>query len=331
VRQSFRPVLALLALSLLLAACASAATPQPAAIVEPSADSIIVRDSLGEVILPAPAARVIALEWTYVEDLLALGIQPVGIADVEGFLAWVKLPVELSPDVVDVGLRGEPNMETIAALDPDLIIEISYSAEAYLDKLQAIAPTLVFNPYPTDETISTFDEMRSTLLEIGTATGRRAAAEAALSSLDAKIESGRTAIQDAGLTGEKFVLSQLMSWENAQYLRFFTDNGMAVEIVEKLGLENGWADSAFQQYGFTDVGTEALVTLPNDVHFFYVLQDDDPIQTISSFQEVWQSLPYVAAGHAYPLGGDTWLFGGPLSAELLVDIVVEAFTGQPLD
>src|SRR5690242_17122902 len=35
--------------------------------------------------------RVVALEWTYVEDLLALGVQPVGIADIEGYKAWVKI------------------------------------------------------------------------------------------------------------------------------------------------------------------------------------------------------------------------------------------------
>jgi ABC-type Fe3+-hydroxamate transport system substrate-binding protein len=32
----------------------------------------------------------------------------------------------------------------------------------------------------------------------------------------------------------------------------------------------------------------------------------------------------VKAGRAYALGGDTWLFGGPLSAEALVNIVVKA-------
>ncbi len=29
--------------------------------------------------------RIVALEWVYVENLLALGIQPVGVADIDGY------------------------------------------------------------------------------------------------------------------------------------------------------------------------------------------------------------------------------------------------------
>ncbi|MBX3003287.1 MAG: hypothetical protein KF828_04965 [Anaerolineales bacterium] len=63
-----------------------------------------------------------------------------------------------------------------------------------------------------------------------------------------------------------------MSYLNNAYLRFFIDNGMATNIIEQLGLENAWG-SEFAQYGFAEVGSEALTEL-GDVHYFYVIQED---------------------------------------------------------
>ncbi|MNW69967.1 hypothetical protein D3C74_491200 [compost metagenome] len=38
---------------------------------------------------------------------------------------------------------------------------------------------------------------------------------------------------------------------------------------------------------------------------------------------VWKGLKFVKEGRTYPLGGDMWLFGGPESAELLANKIVE--------
>lgn len=40
---------------------------------------------MGESCVPAEVERVVAREWTYAEDLLALGVQPVGVADIAGY------------------------------------------------------------------------------------------------------------------------------------------------------------------------------------------------------------------------------------------------------
>ncbi len=288
-----------------------------------------VKHLLGETTITGDAERIVALEWTYVEDILALGVQPVGIADVEGYKAWVKTPgVELSPDVVDLGFRGEPNLESLLSLDPDLIIEIDFSAAGYYDKLAAIAPTLVFSPYPEDTSLSTYQEMRDTFLTIADATGKRAQGEAALKRLDDKIAASKAHIEASGKSGSKIILSQAWGAGGDVGIRLFTDNGMAVEVVKRLGLENGWQYPKVQQYGFSTVTPEALSSIGKDVHFFYVVQNDDDPFTSTALKPLWDSLAFVQAGNAHPLGGDTWLFGGPLSMELLVDIVTETLTGS---
>lgn len=312
----------------LLAATLAACSPRIQSMREPvdpnQPGAITIPHRLGEAVMPGPALRIVALEWTYVENLLALGIQPAGVADIEGFNTWVNVPVELSADVVDVGMRGEPDFETLAALQPDLIIDTQITATEYYEQLNAIAPTLILNPYPDDPAISTFQEMQDSFRLLGQATGRSDVAEQVLVDLDARIADGRAAIAASGHAGEDFVLSQMYSWLTMTTARLFLDNGMATNIIEQLGLENAWQPE-FAQYGFTEVGTEALTEL-GDVHFFYVLQEDDGLNTSSSFKKLWDTLPFVQTGRAHPIGGDTWLFGGPLSAGVLIDRVVEAVT-----
>ena len=105
-------------------------------------------------------------------------------------------------------------------------------------------------------------------------------------------------------------------------MRLFTDNAMAVQILEQIGLENAWQDETFQVYGFTTVSVETLPEL-GDVYFFHVVQDDNNVFARASIAPVWESLDFVQNDHAYSLGGDTWLFGGPLSAEVLVATILD--------
>jgi iron complex transport system substrate-binding protein len=297
--------------------------PTAAAPVQPAAFPRTIKHTRGEVTLDKPALRVVALEWTYVENLLALGVQPVGVADIEGYNDWVKVPVALDASATDVGLRGEPSLEKIATLKPDLIIDSADSATVNYDALSKIAPTLIFNAYPTDQSITQYDEMVQTFLAMADATGRRAEGEAALAHMEEKFAAAKAQLEQSGKLGVPFVLSQAWTGASAAEMRLFTKNAMAAQIVERIGLVNGW-DDGFQSYGFTSLSLEGLTKLGPDTHFFYVVQDDDNVFATESIQPFWTSLPFVKAGHAYPLGGDTWLFGGPLSAEVLVDIVVKA-------
>ncbi|WP_152549453.1 hypothetical protein [Geomicrobium sp. JCM 19038] len=73
-------------LTLSLVACD--ATSEADNTTETSEDSIVVQDIYGEQVLDEVPERVVALEWLYAENLLALGIDPVGVADIEGFETW---------------------------------------------------------------------------------------------------------------------------------------------------------------------------------------------------------------------------------------------------
>ena len=65
--------------------------------------------------------RIVALEWLPVELLLALGVAPYGVADVQSYNLWVNEPA-LPASVIDVGLRTEPNLELLTQMKPSWLV-----------------------------------------------------------------------------------------------------------------------------------------------------------------------------------------------------------------
>jgi iron complex transport system substrate-binding protein len=101
----------------------------------------------------------------------------------------------------------------------------------------------------------------------------------------------------------------------------------ASEIIEQMGMKNAWPVK-HGQWGYSDGGLEDLTTI-QDATFFYIAQDDDNLfKTTFKENPVWNNLNAVTEGRVYPIGGDTWTYGGPISAEVLAEKVAEVVTGK---
>jgi len=305
---------------------AATATSTPASSPEPTpaSENIAIAHALGTLELEAPAQRVVVLEWVYAEDLVALGLEPVGVSDTTGYAKWVAA-APLGASVADVGTRQEPNLEAIAELKPDLIIGVQFRHEAIYEQLSAIAPTLLFNPYPADFA-GQHDEMLATFEAIAAATGRAEQGVEVLAELEAHYTEAASTLSGAGLDVATFVLMQGYSAQEAPVMRLFTDNALAVQILEAIGLDNA-IESDPQLYGFIEADVEGLVPY-GDAHLIYIVQDDDNIvDEFFQTNPIWSELGFVQEDRTHALGGDAWTFGGPLSAKVIVDRVVALLTG----
>ena len=115
-----------LATALALTACGTTEDPAAAddaadATTDAASGPVTVTDERGEVTLDAPAADIVSLEWGLTENLVALGVEPVGQADVEGYHTWDTV-APIDAGTPDVGTRGEPSLDAISALEPDLVV-----------------------------------------------------------------------------------------------------------------------------------------------------------------------------------------------------------------
>uniref|UniRef100_UPI002685FC89 ABC transporter substrate-binding protein n=1 Tax=Paenibacillus sp. 598K TaxID=1117987 RepID=UPI002685FC89 len=285
-----------------------------------------IKHVLGETEITGVPQRIVALEWLYAEDVLALGIQPVGIADIEGMNKWVDIPVEIGAEVTDVGLRQEPNMEVIASLKPDLIIGLKNNIEAHYEAFSNIAPTLVFDPYPAEGQGDQYEEMIGTFQTIADVLDKQDEAKQVLSDLDQTYAEAKAKLEAAGLTERPFALAMGYSNQNAVTFRISTDNSLAVKILEHIGLTNAYKPAQFEVYGFSTADVEALPAL-QDANFLHIVQDsDNVIENQLKDNPVWKGLNFVKEGRVYALGGDMWPYGGPLGAQTMASKTAELLT-----
>lgn len=141
-------VLAVFAMALVLAACSAPAAPPGTAAPSRSAATggdfpRTISHAAGETTIPQPPDRVVVLDTGELDSMVALGIVPVGAvrAPVEDGLLDYLAP-ELGGVTELVGTIDEPNLEQIAALEPDLILSSVLRHEDIYDELSQIAPTV---------------------------------------------------------------------------------------------------------------------------------------------------------------------------------------------
>ncbi len=98
-----------------------------------------VKHFAGTTCVPNSFVRLVTLDSVAFEDAIALGVKPIGSVSSD-------LPAHLSDRVIDVkniGQTGEPNLENVVALKPDLIMGLDSYQQIYTQTSQ-IAPTVLF-------------------------------------------------------------------------------------------------------------------------------------------------------------------------------------------
>jgi ferric hydroxamate transport system substrate-binding protein len=290
------------------------------------AGAITITDATGtKVHLDAPATKVVGTEWNVVEDLVTLGVKPTGVADVKGYEAYDSaVPLTGSPK--DIGTRGEPSTDTIAALTPDLIVATTDLSASVIKQLRAIAPTLVLTPAKASDQLGT---MKSDLDMIAEATGTTTKAATVWKSFESALANGKKQLAAAGMGGTDVAFADGYVVSNQVTIRPYTSGSALGTVNEELGLRNAWTVSGDKAYGLASTDVEGLTKLPSDTQFMYIQNKsdgNDPFTTSLAGNAVWKSLPFVQDGHTHQLADGIWMFGGPGSMEAYVDAVVGALT-----
>ncbi len=163
-----------LVVALLLVGSCSAGSDPSAGAPRPTGAGVSFHHDAGETVLPAPAARIVTTVDETTELVVALGLQPVGAGstrvggtDATTPFADYYLPADRLGSPVLVG-GEEPNLEAIAALQPDLVLH--GGADDFVDDLARIAPTAVFD-------VQEPGAWQRALQQLGVATGRTARAD----------------------------------------------------------------------------------------------------------------------------------------------------------
>lgn len=255
--------------------------------------------------------RIATVDWTIAETLLALGVTPLAMGDVESYRAWVGEPT-LPVDVVDIGLRMQPNRELLAELKPDLIL-IAPLMASLESTLSRIAPVQSIALYEPDADL--WQRLREATLTIAALVNRTAEAERQLTVLDRDLARMKTSLP-ADLP--PLLLVQFI---DERHVRVFGRHSLFEAVMTRLGLRNAWQGET-NAWGFSVVSLEQFLTLPEAR---LVVVDPVPVGVSERLQEpgLWQHLPLVKQGKVLHLPA-VWSFGGILAARRFADLLSEA-------
>ncbi|MEV2238265.1 iron-siderophore ABC transporter substrate-binding protein [Micromonospora sp. NPDC049891] len=313
------------ATAVLLAACGTTEnTAEPAASTPAASGPVTVTDSRGkEVKLDAPATKVVGLEWGEVEMLVSLGVMPVGVADPKGYATWVSA-AKLDAGVKDVGTRGEPSIDSIVALQPDLVVMEDDRGANVITQLEKYVPVIVTKGSDASDNLG---RMRADLNMIAAAVGKTAEAEKLLADFDAAIADGKKKIADAGAAGKPFAIADGWKEGSTVSIRMFGEGALVSQIGIQLGLTNAWTGETDEAWGLGQTDVEGLTVLSSpDLHFFYNASDGaDVFADGLNSNAIWKSLPFVKQGNLHRMPDGIWTFGGPLSGKQYIDQLVNTY------
>ncbi|MFC4114376.1 iron-siderophore ABC transporter substrate-binding protein [Nonomuraea zeae] len=330
-RSALTAPLTALAAVAVLAACGTTEAPVPeqapasSGAASPTAAPVTLTDARGkQVTLERPATRVVSLEWGETEMLAGLGVMPVGAADVKGYATWVTA-AKLDASVKDVGTRQEPSIDSISALQPDLVVMES-DDEELAAQLEKFVPVLVAKGSDASDNL---DRMRDDVNMIATAVGKTDVAAKLLSDFDAALADGKAKLAAAGAAGKPFVMADGWKEGSTISVRLFGKGALVSEVAGQLGLKNAWTGKVDGQWGLGTTDVEGLSVLKDpDTRFFYNASDgDDVFADGLADNAIWKSLPFVKKQQVTKLPDGIWTFGGPLSCQQYADALVKAFTG----
>ncbi|SDF71965.1 ABC transporter substrate-binding protein [Klenkia brasiliensis] len=303
------PIALAVAAGVLLAGCGTDA-PAPAAQPEEGTRSVV--HALGTTEITGTPERVVVLDSGELDAVTALGVVPVGAVETEGLLDELAATHGFdADDVAVVGSIAEPDLEAVAALQPDLILTNAVRHEAIHEQLSALAPTV-----QAAELGAVWQE--NFLLD-AEALGMTERAEEILADYERRVEEIGAAWGDPGAT-EVAVLRFM----GGDQIRAYARGSFVGSVLEDVGFR--WPAALDTTDNRVELTAESLDLVTSDVVFWSPGFSDGGAAESASLMagELWTSLPPVQAGGAHEVDDSRWFLGlGPTGAGLVLDDLAE--------
>lgn len=270
-----------------------------------SGETRTVEHALGTTEVPRKPERIASMDGEEtLEAMLALGVQPVATARPSStgeIPAYVLEKVE--GEMEDLGEQTQPNLETLAAEEPDLIIGSSEDIEAVYPELSEIAPTLVRQ---TNQ-----EEWRADFREVARFLGNRDGAKAQIAAFD---ERAARLLEGAGT---RLTASAVRLIPGGGDLYLLTPDSFTGSVLADAGLEVPEEQRNLESPDprYVQISSERIPLL--DADYVFVCVDEGGEEDLARLREnpLWKGLD----GTVFEVSSARWVFGSILSANAILD------------
>lgn len=291
---------------------------QPADEGSGAAEGRTVEGQLGPVTVPENVESVVVLEGRRDLDIaLSLGLPLVGFPYQEEGTHDLDAPfAEELAEAEDNGaeplfLREEPNVEAIAAADPDLIISRVDDVEPLRDEPEAVAPVLAIG----DQNVSTWQEDLKLVAE---ATGREDEAEQIIADYEAEVASLREEFAEV-LDQHTFAPMGYNSEEiNVAPNRLLSTVLRDLEATPS----EAFADAIEKDDGTQSYSREQIVDAFGDADALIAIINDKETWDEANDNDLFNQLPSVEEGHVVRSDRQTHE-GAALTAKHCLELIRE--------
>jgi len=269
-----------------------------------------VKHAMGETEIKGTPQRVVVLTNEGTEAVLALGIKPVGAVKSWTGSPWYEHIKADMEGVQELGEEGQPNLELIAGLAPDLIIANKMRHEEIYEQLKAIAPTV------ESETLR--GDWKINFKLYAEALGKSEEADKQLAAFDTRIEDFKTKAGDK--LKDTVSVVRFMGGKTRVY-HADTFSGI---IFDQIGITRNDMTLKSKETFVDEITKERLPEA--DAHrLFYFTYDTGDGKGNETEQEwindpLWKGLSAVKEGRVYRVDDAIWnTAGGIKAANLLLD------------
>lgn len=265
----------------------------------------VVKHAMGETKVPVNPERIVVLDNGALDNLLALNVKPTGAATVSLDEPFFSYLLDQTEGIEKVGTIDEPNLESIAAVKPDLILGSKDTHEAIYDKLTQIAPTVFTETLGVD--------WKGNLKIHAEALGKTDEANKLISDYEKRMDEFKTKMGDKLAKTEISILRP-----RADHVRIYLSESYSGQFIEEIGFPR---PAAQQEKDFAKKATEEQIAdLDGDVIFWFSRDTENILNTKLKNNPLWSTLKAVKENNVYEVSTETWLSGmGIQSRNLMLD------------
>lgn len=283
-------------------------------------DCRVVEHAMGETCVPLNPQRVVTIDPFSLENVLAFGIQPVGVAVSSDWLEDRDYLRDRLSDVEVIGdFNYQPSLEKILALKPDLILGLTKVEKNYSQLIQ-IAPTVLFD-------LESSGQWKDILMHNANSLGKTDVANHLMADYNARLNDFKTQMSVGAAFPEKnhpqqFEVSIIRIYPNI--ISIYTSDTFVGSIVEDVGLARPSTQNQPGQSGQLNISKESLQIADGDVIFLWSSESGQIRQEVQTkiaklkADPLWQRLNAVQQEQVYEVPS-YWIGSSILSANAVID------------
>lgn len=262
----------------------------------------VVTDSFGKHRFENPPVRVVVTDWALLEQMLELGVTPVGAPELDLYRHYVGQP-KLPDGIVDIGLRRSPSIASIKSLDADVIV-LGTNQKSLARPFSRISRVMYYKSF-SDKYRTNGKKSRVRFLQIAELFQQTSLAKTKLAAMDAELTVIKQQIHQ--YFNHQVPPVTLIRFSGDKKALVYGENSIAAYTLKQLNIRPA-INSNRSQWGEKELTISQLKDISEGFVLYINPVENSTVLTSSD----WLLLPFVINMRVFPMAA-VWSYGGAMS------------------